>query len=107
MICMYNYSGSDFGDKFIGMLVAKHNVRQPTQAQLHEGWIPRNTVYWAGSGAFLQVCRKEGSRDFFSALDGSCESVKCLDGSREFVKFLNGSRESVKCPVKAAGKLDL
>ena len=37
MICMYNYSGSDFGDKFIGMLVAKHNVRKRTQAQLIEG----------------------------------------------------------------------
>ena len=41
-----------------------------------EGWIPRNTVYWAGSSAFLQVCRVEGSMDFSCALDGSYKSVE-------------------------------
>ena len=42
------------------------------------GGIPRNTVYGAGSGAFLQVCRVKGSMDFSCALDGSGESVKLI-----------------------------
>ena len=42
-----------------------------------EGWIPRNTVYWAGSGAFFQVCRAEGATCSWCAPDGSRESVKC------------------------------
>ena len=41
-----------------------------------EGWIPPDTVYWAGSVAFLQVCRVDGSMDFSCSLDGSRESVK-------------------------------
>ena len=35
------------------------------------------------SGAFLQVCRVEGSMDFLCALDGSRESVKCQVKSAE------------------------
>ena len=42
-----------------------------------EGWIPRNTVYWAGSGAFFQVCRAEGATCSWCAPGGSRESVKC------------------------------
>ena len=38
---------------------------------------PRNTVYWAGSGAFFQVCRAEGATCSWCAPDGSRESVKC------------------------------
>ena len=37
---------------------------------------PKHCV-WAGSDAFLQVCRVEGSMDFSCSLDGSHESVKC------------------------------
>ena len=45
-------------------------------SSIDEGLIPRNTVYWVGSGAFLQVYRVDGSKDFSCALDGSRESVK-------------------------------
>ena len=75
-------SGFDFGDDFLGMGLLPPYTSSALQAQsssaysssTDEGRIPRNTVYRAGSGAFLQVCRVEGSMDFSCALDGSRDS---------------------------------
>ena len=68
--------------KFVSLVMfvpGEHYIIGALQAQsssahsssTYEGWILRSTVYWAGSGAFLQVCRLEGS------LDASRESGKC------------------------------
>ena len=71
--------------KFVSLVMfvpGEHYISGALQAQsssaysssTDEGWIPRNTVYWAGSGAFLQVCRVEGSMDFSCVVSQS--SVK-------------------------------
>ena len=57
-----------------------------------EVWIPRDTVYLAGSGAFLQVCRVEGSMAFSCSLDGSRESIKCQVKSAKRHELQCGSK---------------
>ena len=49
----------------------------------HDCEFPETLCIEQGVGAFLQVCRVEGSMDFSCALDGSRESVKCQVTSAE------------------------
>ena len=45
-------------------------------SSIDEGLVTRNTVYSAGSGAFLLLCRVDSSMDLLRAPGGSRESVK-------------------------------
>ena len=54
----------------------------PNQLVASPRWAQQYEVVVA-SGAFLQVCRVEGSMDFSCGLDGGRESVKCQITSAE------------------------
>ena len=66
------------------MVLFRHNLPQPTQAQLMRGEFPETLCIEQGEVLSCRlVCRVEGSMDFSCALDGSRESVKCQVKSAE------------------------
>ena len=58
------------------MVLFRHNIPQPTQAELVRGEFHETLCIEQGA-AFLQVCRVEGATFSSCAPGGSRESVKC------------------------------